>query len=85
MATVTATDAGSGVASLVITGTSSEPENGLGDGDVGPDIFINGGVVQLRAERSGTLSGRTYTLTATAIDRAGNSATAGPAICFVPH
>jgi len=84
VATVTATDTGSGVASLVINGTSNEPENGLGDGDVGPDIFINGGVVQLRAERSGGGDGRTYTLTATAADRAGNAATAS-GICVVPH
>ena len=41
-------------------------------------------VVQLRAERLGTLGDRIYTLTATAKDLAGNTATA-KATCTVPH
>ena len=86
VASVTASDPGSGLAagSLVVTGVSSEPENGLGDGDTAPDVVIAGGTVQLRAERAGTGTGRVYTLTATATDVAGNLATA-TAICRVPH
>jgi PKD repeat protein len=86
VAAVTAGDPGSGLApgSLVVTAVSSEPENGLGDGDTAPDVVIAGGTVQLRAERAGTGSGRVYTLTATATDVAGNLATA-TATCRVPH
>jgi hypothetical protein len=56
VASVTVSDSRSGLApgSLVVTGVSSEPENGLGDGDTAPDIVIVGGTVQLRAERAGT-------------------------------
>jgi len=86
VASVTVSDSRSGLApgSLVVTGVSSEPENGLGDGDTAPDIVIVGGTVQLRAERAGTGPGRVYTLTATATDVAGNRATA-TATCLVPH
>lgn len=86
VASVTASDPRSGLApgSLVVTGVSSEPENGLGDGDTAPDVVIAGGTVQLRAERAGTGIGRVYTLTATATDVAGNLATA-TATCRVPH
>jgi hypothetical protein len=68
----------------VVTGTSNEPEDGPGDGNLAPDILITGGSVQLRAERSGTGTGRLYTLTATSSDLAGNDATA-TATCTVPH
>ena len=84
VATVTASGGGSGLASLTISGSSNEPENGLGDGDTAPDIVITGGNVQLRAERSGTGTGRVYTLTAAASDIAGNQTTA-TATCVVPH
>lgn len=86
VATVTASDALSGVApgSFSVTGTSNEPEAGLGDGDTAPDIVITGGVVQLRAERSGKGTGRVYTLRAAAMDQAGNSVIA-TATCSVPH
>jgi hypothetical protein len=84
--TVTATDGLSTLApgSLQVRGTSNEPEDGLGDGDVAPDIVITGSTVQLRAERSGRGSGRVYIITATASDLAGNQATA-TATCTVPH
>ncbi|MDD5558597.1 hypothetical protein [Candidatus Methylomirabilis sp.] len=86
VATVTASDALSGLtaASPAVVGVSNEPESGLGDGDIASDIVITGGTVQLRAERSGTGTGRIYTLTATASDLAGNPATAR-ATCMVPH
>jgi hypothetical protein len=53
--------------------TSNEPDNGLGDGDTAKDIDIRSdGRVFLRAERSGTGNGRVYTLTYKATDSAGN-------------
>ena len=52
---------------------SSEPVNGLGDGNTSPDWKILGPhTVALRAERSGTGTGRIYTITIQAEDEAGN-------------
>jgi hypothetical protein len=57
----------------IISVQSNEPVNGLGDGDTAPDWQITGDhAVLLRAERSGTGSGRVYTLTLQAKDVAGN-------------
>jgi len=66
-----------GVVSLkIISVTSSEPDNGLGDGDTPNDIQVTGDLtVNLRAERSGTGNGRTYTITVQAKDAAGNAST----------
>jgi len=83
VATVTASDFLSGVAQLTVTAVSSEPDSGTGGGDVAGDVVISGGSVQLRAERSPSGKGRTYTITATASDIAGNIATA-TATCKVP-
>ena len=60
--------------------TSSEADNGLGDGDIpvdiqGADIGTFDTSFQLRAERSGSGSGRTYTVTYTATDASGNVTT----------
>jgi len=53
--------------------TSNEPINGLGDGDRTPDWqIIDAHHVRLRAERSGTGTGRIYTITITCRDGAGN-------------
>lgn len=82
---VSGADAGSGLVSPVaISATSSEPDSGLEKGDVPGDIVIQDGAIQLRAERAGKGAGRTYTITATATDRAGNVTTA-TARCVVPH
>jgi len=69
----TVTDACSATVWKVIGVRSSEPDNGLGDGDTARDWEITGDhAVKLRAERSGTGSGRVYTLTLQAQDAAGN-------------
>jgi hypothetical protein len=83
VATVSATDSVSGLARLTVSAVSSEPDSGTGGGDVAQDIVINGGSVQLRAERSPSGKGRVYTVSATAVDIAGNSTTA-VATCKVP-
>ncbi|MCM3782319.1 pectinesterase family protein [Neobacillus mesonae] len=80
--TPNATDNGSGVASIVLVSiTSSEPDNGKGDGNTEDDIQgAEYGTpdyeFQLRAERSGAGSGRVYTITYEAVDFAGNRTTA---------
>ncbi|HYL77589.1 MAG TPA: hypothetical protein VEU96_25470 [Bryobacteraceae bacterium] len=86
VATVTSTDALSGLApnSFAVTGTSNEPAD-----PSNPDIVITpsgsgGYVIQLRADRLGSGTGRIYTLSATAMDLAGNTATS-TATCVVPH
>jgi hypothetical protein len=87
---VTVDDAGSGADGFVLTSaTSSEPDAGLGDGDTANDVqgFAVGTASiagQLRAERSGTGSGRAYTLRYVGRDAAGNEA-ACAAIVTVPH
>ncbi len=58
---------------------SNEPDNGLGDGDApndiqGADYGTPDTQFQLRAERAGLLTGRTYTITYTGTDSSGNSA-----------
>ena len=84
--TVAAADALSGVVpgSFQLTGTSNEPSD-----PNNPDVVIapnssGGFAVQLRAERLGSGTGRTYTLNATATDLAGNTATS-TAVCVVPR
>jgi hypothetical protein len=69
----------------IISVSSNEPENGLGDGDTAPDWKITGDLtVNLRAERSGKGSGRVYTITTTCTDASQNS-TNGVNIVTVPH
>ena len=86
VATVSAWDVGSGIApgTFTVTGTSNEPAS-PGEHDILITPNGSGGfVVQLRAERLGTGTGRTYTLTGTAKDLAGNTVTLTSA-CRVPH
>jgi sugar lactone lactonase YvrE len=70
----------------IITVSSNEPENGLGDGDTAPDWGITGNLtVNLRAERSGTGSGRVYTITVRCTDASGNNSTTKTVAVTVPH
>lgn len=85
VASVSVSDAMSGPAGPpIVMAKSNEPEDGTGDGDLAPDEVISGGIVQLRAERAGSGTGRIYTITATASDLAGNTITQ-IATCTVPH
>ncbi|MCZ7636481.1 MAG: hypothetical protein M5U12_10935 [Verrucomicrobia bacterium] len=60
---VIATDPAGAAVSRMVRITSSEPENGLGDGDAEPDWEITGQLTALlRAERAQNGPGRTYTL-----------------------
>jgi predicted extracellular nuclease len=83
---VTVTDLGDpNPAWKLVSVTSNEPDNGLGDGDTPDDIVVvNGTTFQLRAERSGTGEGRVYTVTYRATDGCGNSSLA-TATVTVPH
>jgi len=82
---VSATDE-SGIASVILVSvTSNELDDGLGDGDTSGDIqgapLGTGGThFSLRAERSGTGQGRTYTITYRATDNAGNVTTASATV-----
>ena len=65
---------------VLLSITSNEAENGLGDGDTAPDIFADIGApdvdFELRSERSGGGSGRKYTIVYEASDCSGNTAQA---------
>ncbi|HKO15510.1 MAG TPA: hypothetical protein VJU87_04675 [Gemmatimonadaceae bacterium] len=71
-----------GIASV----SSNEPVNGLGDGNTAPDwIVTSPSTVSLRAERSGTGTGRVYTIGVTCSDAAGNTSSPGLTSVRVPH
>ena len=79
----TATDNCPGL-NCVLTVSSSEPINGLGDGDTAPDWqVIDAHHVLLRAERAGRGNGRLYTITTTCTDASGNVTTKTSTV-FVP-
>jgi hypothetical protein len=68
----------------LVSVTSNEPDNGLGDGDTANDIVIlDDFTILLRAERSAQGTGRIYTLTYKVTDACGNE-TYATATVFVP-
>jgi hypothetical protein len=69
----------------LVSVTSNEPVDGTGDGDTAPDWEFTGDLqVDLRAERSGSGDGRTYTLEVVCADGSGNEAV-DTAVVTVPH
>ncbi len=85
--TITATvNASSDTSTITLISVSSnEPDNGLGDGDKADDIvIIDDFTFDLRAERAGTGTGRIYTITYQITNVCGNS-TLVTATVTVPH
>ena len=76
IADVAATDSLSGLAALNVDAIADEP--------AADDIVVQGGRVQVRAVRDDDGDGRLYTVTAAALDRAGNQTTVSET-CTVPH
>ncbi len=82
---VTVSDACDPSPTVTLKVTSSEPDDGTGDGNTSGDIVIHSPTdVELRAERSGNGPGRTYTLVWTATDDSGNFKNF-TAVVTVPH
>ncbi|MEO8682229.1 MAG: HYR domain-containing protein, partial [Vicinamibacterales bacterium] len=76
-----ATDAVSAATCAISHVSSSEPDNGLGDGDTANDIVITGPLrVELRAERRGGGPGRVYTIQVRCTDAAGNAASSSTTV-----
>jgi hypothetical protein len=74
-----------GVTATLVSVTSNEPDDGLGDGDTANDIVIlDDHTFDLRAERSGPGAGRVYTITYRATDACGNTNLASATVS-VPH
>ena len=68
----------------LVSVTSNEADNGLGDGDTPNDIqIVDDYTFNLRAERSALGEGRTYTITYLVTDACGNSSTASATV-YVP-
>jgi hypothetical protein len=69
----------------IVGAVSSEPDNGLGDGDTARDIVFDDTTVCLRAERSGAMpAARVYTVTLAISDHDGNQ-TMRTVTVEVPH
>lgn len=68
----------------LVSVVSSEPDNGAGDGNTVDDIaIVDDFTFKLRAERSGSGEGRTYTITCKATDECGNEVV-DSVMVFVP-
>ncbi len=88
-ATVTAMDTCGDVTVTLVSVSSNEPDNGLGDGDTADDIQgVESGtedfMFMLRAERQGPFPGRYYSVVYSVVDGSGNSAEVS-AMVHVPH
>jgi hypothetical protein len=83
--TATLTPSGDVASTSLVSATSNEPDNGLGDGDTSNDILkINDTTIQVRAERSGNGNGRIYTFIYQATNTCG-ATTIATATVTVPH
>lgn len=83
--TVTATDLVDQSVDVALVVTSNEPDNGTGDGNTSGDIVIRSASdFDLRAERAGPGSGRTYHLVWTATDDSGNQTVVSQDL-VIPH
>lgn len=70
----------------LVSATSSQPDNGAGDGNTTGDVSVGDDAVCLRAERQGAdREGRRYAITARARDSAGNVSSTIDAVVRVPH
>jgi len=73
-------------ATCVLTVSSNEPINGIGDGNTSPDWeVVDAHHVFLRAERSGNGPGRIYTLTITCTNDTNKLSTTARLTVVVPH
>jgi len=78
---VSVTDADPDATVELVSVTSSEPDNGPGDGDTIDDVVIlDDFSFKLRAERSATGPGRVYTITYLVTDACGNSTSASATV-----
>lgn len=69
----------------IVSVTSNEPDDGLGDGDTATDWTITGELtLDVRAERAGRGTGRVYTITVACTDASGNTSTSTVTVT-VPH
>jgi hypothetical protein len=79
------TDCDPSASCTIVSVTSNEPDNGLGDGDTPVDWKITGDrTLEVRAERAGGGTGRVYTITIACSDAAGNTSTSTVTVT-VPH
>jgi hypothetical protein len=70
----------------IVSVTSNEPVNDIGDGNTEPDWRVTGPLtVELRAERAGPLTGRIYTITVQCTDASGNRSATREVMVTVPH
>ena len=82
---VSITDCDPSASCKIVSVTSNEPDDGLGDGDTATDWKITGDLtLELRAERAGMGTGRVYTITVACTDAAGNTSTSTVTVT-VPH
>lgn len=78
-------DACGPVTNTIVSVTSNEPDDGIGDGNTIGDWEITGDLsLLLRAERSGNGGGRVYTITVESVDVVGNT-TMSTVEVVVPH